>query len=110
MRRRAIVTRKSVLPLSQLLSPRRRGDSCDCASTRFAEAQAVNGRRLLTVQHHHAHLASCTAEIGFDEPHLATPDVAVTAPCGHAFCKPRWKPLRDCCLNPTRGISWHCCC
>jgi hydrogenase maturation protein HypF len=50
----------------------------DYASTRYAikrssirnpmEADTSNGSRLLGVQHHHAHMASCMAENGIQEP------------------------------------------
>jgi hydrogenase maturation protein HypF len=39
----------------------------DYASTRYAREQAGT-RRTIAVQHHHAHLASCMAENGLDEP------------------------------------------
>jgi hydrogenase maturation protein HypF len=41
----------------------------DYGSTRYAqECSAAMGTELLPVQHHHAHLASCMAEHGLDEP------------------------------------------
>lgn len=40
----------------------------DYASTRYA--QALDGVELLAVQHHHAHVASCLADNGCDEPVL----------------------------------------
>lgn len=41
----------------------------DYASTRYArERAAENGVRLVSVQHHHAHMASCMAENGLSEP------------------------------------------
>jgi hydrogenase maturation protein HypF len=41
----------------------------DYASTRYAQRrQKQNGVLLLAVQHHHAHLASCMAENGLNEP------------------------------------------
>jgi hydrogenase maturation protein HypF len=41
----------------------------DYATTRYALAQSEQpGIKLLAVQHHHAHMASCMAENGLDEP------------------------------------------
>ncbi len=40
----------------------------DYASTRYARAARRARSRLLAVQHHHAHVASCMAENGLDEP------------------------------------------
>ncbi|HZT81309.1 MAG TPA: Sua5/YciO/YrdC/YwlC family protein, partial [Gemmataceae bacterium] len=42
----------------------------DYATTHYARQRAVGGTALLTVQRHHAHLASCMAEHGLAEPVL----------------------------------------
>jgi hydrogenase maturation protein HypF len=42
----------------------------DYASTRYAQIEA-GSRNTLAVQHHHAHMASCMAENGLDEPVIA---------------------------------------
>jgi hydrogenase maturation protein HypF len=42
----------------------------DYATTRYARKRAEGGTELLAVQHHHAHMASCMAENGLDEPVL----------------------------------------
>jgi hydrogenase maturation protein HypF len=44
----------------------------DYASTRYAiERAGASGLELLAIQHHHAHMASCMAEHGLDEPVIA---------------------------------------
>jgi hydrogenase maturation protein HypF len=40
----------------------------DYASTRYALTRATPSVRLLAVQHHHAHMASCMADNGLNEP------------------------------------------
>ena len=42
----------------------------DYAATRYARARASTGVGTLAVQHHHAHMASCMAEHGLNEPVL----------------------------------------
>ena len=40
----------------------------DYLSTRYAQELGASGRKLVPVQHHHAHIASCMADNGLDSP------------------------------------------